>query len=103
MKIKRVRESFCYWDDKGNPHDFTAGTIVDIERTSGYKGREHLFEDVEVYVDRVEEQKSNAASAGKARTPKTADKPPVEDASAVPGEKRDLTTPKTREWKNPAK
>lgn len=101
MNIKRVRESFSYWDESGKPHSFQAGMIVDIDRTSGYKGREHLFEDVDVYVDRVEEEKATAAKAGKATSTRKTE--PVETATAEPGEKRDLTTPKTREWKNPAK
>lgn len=98
MKIKRVRESFCYWDENSQPHDFTAGTIVDIEKTSGYKGREHLFEDVEVYVDRVDTAKAASTQADK---PKAANKP-VEAATSEPGEKRDLSTPK-RGWSPPAK
>lgn len=79
MAIKRVRESFSWWDSNNAPHDMPAGTIVDSERTEAYKGREHLFEDVDVYVDRMGEKSAGYAA------------PKPEQATADPGEKRSVT------------
>jgi hypothetical protein len=86
VTIKRARESFCYWTN-GVPHDVPAGTLIDTSQTSvAYKGREHLFEDVETYVEN-----SNQSRAYK----------PVEQTTAEPGEKRALTTSQGREFKPP--
>lgn len=79
MAIMRCRESFSYWDDKGSPHDMPAGTLIESDRFSGFRGREHLFEDVEVFVDMQEKKKSGTR---------------VESATQAPGEKRSVSTVK---------
>lgn len=86
MGVMRARESFCWWDANGTPHDVPAGTLIDPERTNCYEGREHLFEDAEVYVDQQEVKKAGY----KPETRST-----VESATAAPGEKRSLTSPAT--------
>lgn len=74
MNIKRVRESFTF-DENGRPVTFSAGDLVDVDTVSGYKGREHLFEEVSIYVGRKAKPKA------------------VESASANPGEKKSITSP----------
>lgn len=78
MKIMRVREPFTY-DENGQPVSFAAGDLVDVETVDGYKGREHLFEDVSVYVGR--RVKKNA--------------PVIETATRKPDSPRAVTTLKT--------
>lgn len=83
--MKRARESFCYWDDNGVPHDVPAGSLIDTTKVTFFKGREHLFEDVEMFVD----------SQYKSRDYRAPSK--VEDATAEPGNPRDVsTTPKPK-------
>lgn len=79
MAIKRAKESFSYWDKGGVPRDISAGTLIDTDKSSEmFKGREHLFEDLEVYMDRS--------------TPSA-----VESATATPGEKRSFVPPSLRD------
>lgn len=85
MAIKRAKESFSFWDSKGVPRDVPAGTLIDTDKSPEVlKGREKLFEDVELYVDRT-----NDTSVKK-----------VESATAEPGEKRSITTP-VRTFRSP--
>lgn len=85
MAIKRARESFAYWDSNGVPHDVPAGSLIDSDKAPQvYKGKEHLFEDVDVFV----EQQEKKAEGYKAESTKK-----MESATAAPGEKRSLTSP----------
>ncbi len=92
MNIKRAKESFTFWDKDGVPRDIPAGTLIDPDRVEGYKGREHLFEDVEVYVDRVEKAKEASTKPNKPGAPDEQ----VETATAEPGERRNVTTTQKR-------
>jgi|ERR1044071_8120469 hypothetical protein len=81
MATKRVKESFCYWDSNSVPHDVPAGSLIDTDRVTFYKGREHLFEDVETFVDSQYKPREYKATK-------------VEDTSADPGTARDVSTVK---------
>lgn len=89
MTVKRVRESFVSWDEKGMPTNFSVGQLVDSDKTAAYKGRESLFEDIDVYMDRSEDKTKEYPYAPAKDTAKP------ESATAEPGEKRSLPTPKT--------
>lgn len=80
MAIMRCRESFCYWDANGVPHDVPAGTLIDTDKVTFFEGRESLFETVEVYVDQQHK-------------PRTYTPPKTEAATAAPGEKREFKNP----------
>jgi len=71
VAIKRVKEPFAALV-RGAPRSYTTGQLVD-GADPVVKGREHLFEDVEVHVE------------AKAAT--------VEQATAEPGERRAVTRP----------
>lgn len=79
MAYKRAKEGFAFPTPNGMA-TITAGQLVDTE-TFDMSGKEHLFEDVETYVSRQEENKSHQAVSAK----------PVEAATAEPGEKRNVT------------
>ncbi len=68
--ILRAREAFSYTDNRGIPRIVRPGDLVD-DADPGVKGREHLFEPVEV-----------AAARATAV---------VEQATAAPGEKRTVS------------
>ncbi|MGW6121500.1 hypothetical protein ACWFRF_20830 [Nocardia sp. NPDC055165] len=72
--ILRAREAFSYTDKSGVPRVVRPGDLVDSDDPD-VKGREHLFETVEVAANR-------AAGA-------------VEQTTAAPGEKRTVSTRKT--------
>lgn len=80
MPIRRAKESFSFNASDGSPVIVTAGQLVEVDGFDGYKGREHLFEDVDAYVSRQDAQKSQTAN--------------VETATKEPGEKREVTPPK---------
>jgi hypothetical protein len=75
MNIKRVRESFTF-DENGRPVSFSAGDLVDVDTIGGYKGREHLFEEVSIYVGRKIGSKTKV----------------VESATSDPGERKSITS-----------
>lgn len=77
MGVYRARESFAYWDDRRVPHDVPAGTLIDSDKAPFFKGREHLFEEVEEFMDRAEKKSEGMK--------------PVESATAAPGEKRSIS------------
>ncbi len=77
--VYRAREAFAYTDKQGVPRVVTAGHLMS-SNDPDFKGKEHLFEPVEVAAARV-------AS--------------VEQATAAPGEMRDLT-PRSRGRRKPA-
>jgi hypothetical protein len=79
MAIMRVREPFAIADVDGAHRLFSAGDLVDTS-DSAYIGREHLFEELTVAVER----KGTALTS--ADHPSTV----VERATAEPGEKRDV-------------
>jgi hypothetical protein len=70
--IRRCRESFTVWT-KGSPRVVAAGDLVDAGDPV-VKGREHLFEDVDAFMA------SRSARA--------------EQATAAPGERREVSTPR---------
>ncbi|RBO82073.1 hypothetical protein [Nocardia puris] len=72
--ILRAREAFSYTDHHGVPRIVRPGDLVE-DSDPGVKGREHLYEPVEVAAAR-----SSAV---------------VEQATAAPGEKRAVSTRKT--------
>lgn len=78
MTIKRVKEPFAIAGSDGAHRIFSAGDLVD-STDSAYTGREHLFEDLGVAVDRKAETQTSATHASN-----------VERASAEPEEKRDV-------------
>jgi hypothetical protein len=73
MATLRAREPFSFNDINGVPQIVAAGDLFD-SADRNIKGREHLFEAVEVNVDRRRKATS------------------VEDATAEPGAKRSLST-----------
>lgn len=73
MATLRAREAFSYNDINGVPHNVAPGDLFD-SADRNVKGREHLFETVEIAVDR------RRKATG------------VEDATAEPGAKRSLST-----------
>lgn len=81
MPIRRAKESFSFSSSEGAPVIVTAGQLIETDTFDGYKGREHLFEDVDAYVSRQESLKSQTPTV-------------VETATAEPGEKRNVTPPK---------
>lgn len=76
MATLRAREPFSYNDINGVPRNVSAGDLFD-SADRNVKGRELLFEAVEVDIDR-----RRKAAAG------------VEDATAEPGERRSVSTVK---------
>jgi hypothetical protein len=79
MTIKRVKEPFAVAGEDGAHRVFSAGDLVDTS-DDAYKGREHLFEDLNVAMERKTMEPTSATH------PST----PVERATAEPGEKRDV-------------
>jgi len=78
MTIMRVKEAFAVGMEGGEHRVFAAGDLVD-SADSVYQGREHLFEELSVAVDR------------KGTPPTSAGHPSVvERATAEPEEKRDI-------------
>lgn len=78
MGIKRATTSFTYWTSKGVPKDIQAGSLVDWDKaSSALKKREHLFVDVETFVE-------DNAPKRQVRTPL------VETTTAEPGVKRSV-------------
>ncbi|WP_409469065.1 hypothetical protein [Streptomyces sp. HC307] len=78
MAIKRCKSPFSVWKN-GVPRVITGGQLVE-DTDPVYKGHEHLFEDVETFV-------SDRAAQ-------------VEQATADPGEPRDLTPPAAADSKS---
>lgn len=74
MTTLRAKEPFSFNDINGVPRNVSSGELFD-SADRNVKGREHLFEAVEVDIDR-----RRKATAG------------VEDATAEPGEKRSVST-----------
>lgn len=74
-EIYRAREAFAYTDKDGAARIVTPGMLVSAS-DPGYKGREKLFEPVDVAVEKAE-----ARIAGK-----------TEDTSAEPNAKRSVST-----------
>ena len=72
MGFKRCTSPFTYWSKDGVPRTVPGGELVD-DRDPAIKGHEAFFEDVETYVSARSEAR-------------------VEDATAAPGDKRDVTT-----------
>lgn len=72
MAVYRAKEGFSYDDRDGVPRIVVPGTLMS-DSDPGFKGRESLFEPVEVHVE-----SESARRRGK----------PVEDASAEPGARR---------------
>ena len=81
--IYRAVEAFAFADKGGVPHSVTPGDLRSGDDPN-FKGREHLFESVEV---------AAARKAGRA----------VETATAAPGESRSLSRPVKAAPKPPAK
>lgn len=77
MTIKRVKEPFAIAGEDGAHRIFSAGDLVDTS-DSAFKGREHLFEDLGLAVDRKAEPQTSATHASH-----------VERATAEPEEKRE--------------
>jgi hypothetical protein len=77
MATLRVKEAFSC-DIKGVPYTFPAGALIDSNHPA-IEGRKHLFETVQSYME------------GEAKRLRGKD---VEEATAAPGEKRNLTTDK---------
>ncbi|MFI0481737.1 hypothetical protein [Actinomadura sp. 9N215] len=76
MSVKRCKSAFTVWTAEGVPRVVAGGDLVDDDDPI-YRGREHFFEDASEYVA--------------ARVEKAAD---VEDATAAPGERREVTAPR---------
>jgi hypothetical protein len=97
MTIRRVKESFACPNPDGGTITFTSGQLIETTNFPGYSGKEHLFEDVETYVARGEENKKHLSTPS----------PTVEATSANPGEKRSVTPAPNagakREFKPPIK
>lgn len=81
MTIHRAIEAFAYGDKSGVPRSVAPGDLMSSDDPN-FKGREHLFEKVEVAADRQ--------SAEPTKPPKP---PTVETATAEPGERRSISTP----------
>lgn len=77
MAIKRCTEGFTIWDKSGAPVSFAAGQLVD-EKHPILKTHRHLFDDPATVA-------RPAPAELKAK--------PVEEATANPGEQRNLTPP----------
>lgn len=73
MPIFRAKQPFAYTDATGVPRTVRAGDLFD-SGDACLKGRDHLFEPVEVGAERR--------------------RATVEDATAAPGEKRSISAPK---------
>jgi hypothetical protein len=84
MAIKRVKAPFAIGGPDGSHRVYTAGDLVDTS-DSAYKGREHLFEDLNLAVDRKAEPQTSATHASN-----------VERATAEPEEKRSIRPWSTR-------
>lgn len=78
MTIKRVREPFAVATEDGAHKIFAAGDLVDTSDPA-FKGREHLFEDLGVAVERKSEPQTSATHASA-----------VERATAEPEERREI-------------
>jgi hypothetical protein len=75
-EIYRAKEAFTFNGKNGVPRVFTAGVLISSDDPD-YKGKEHLFEPVEVAAARPVARASG-----------------VEDASAEPNVKRSVSTTK---------
>jgi hypothetical protein len=80
MALFAANQAFCFDGPDGVPRMFTKGELIS-DNDPGYKGREALFEPVEVAAERPIKQ---AAGLG--------GEVEVEDASAEPNAKRSLST-----------
>lgn len=78
MTIKRVKEPFALGGKDGAHRIFNVGDLVDTS-DSAYKGREHLFEDLELAVGRKAEPQTSITHPSH-----------VERATAEPEEKREV-------------
>lgn len=76
MALFAANQAFCFDGPDGVPRVFTKGVLID-DNDPAYKGRENLFEPVEVLAERPLHQ---AAGRG------------VEDASSEPNAKRSVST-----------
>lgn len=74
MSVKRCKSAFTVWVN-GVPRVIAGGDLVD-DTDPVYKGHEHFFEDASAYVAKRE-------TAGR-----------VEDATAEPGDRREVTAPR---------
>lgn len=80
MTVFRVIESFAFTGKDGLPRVFTPGVLMSTDDPD-YKGKEALFESVEVAAERAAKQ-----AAGEV----------VEDVSAQPDTNRSVTRPRRR-------
>lgn len=71
MATLRVKEPFAI-DVDGAPRVFTAGQLVDSTHPA-VKGREHLFESLDVYMDRAKPEQATAAPGEKRSLSKRAE------------------------------
>lgn len=83
-EIKRCRVPFAF-DDNGMTRVVAAGALVSTDDPAYTEGTAEHFEDVDVHVKA--ETKRRAKAAG------------VEQATAEPGEKRNVTSPRGRQAK----
>lgn len=86
MGTLRVKDAFAVSDSDGVQRVYAGGELVD-DKDPVIKGREHHFETVEVTVGRRARRARRAT---------------VEEATAVPGEKRDMTEPEEKPAKKTA-
>lgn len=78
MTIKRVKAPFAIGGEGGSHRVFSAGDLVDTS-DEAYKGREHLFEDLDLAVTRKAEPQTSVTHASH-----------VERTTADPEDKRDV-------------
>ena len=74
MSVKRCKSPFTVWTD-GVPRVIAGGELID-DSDPVYRGREHFFEDASAYVA----SRDNGGG--------------VEDATAEPGEHRQVSAPR---------
>lgn len=84
-EIFRATQAFAFTDKNGTPRSVCAGDLFSSDDPD-YKGKEHLFETVEVAAARA-----SKAATGKATTSKA-----TETASAAPGEQRARSAPEKK-------
>jgi hypothetical protein len=94
-EIRRAIEAFAFTDHTGVPRVITVGALMSTDDPD-YKGKEQLFEPVEVAAARSAKQASGESQPHFPDQEWIDNLPKVEDASAQPNTKRSVTRPRRR-------
>ena len=86
--IFRATQAFAFTDKSGTPRSICAGDLISADDPN-FKGKEHLFEPVEVAAARAVKTETASAAPGELRTRSVAKKAPAKAAEPKPEPKTD--------------